>query len=229
MQNLVELQRLALQVFAHELNEPLVSLTSFVNLLFKNNSAFSREEIKFVSDNIKNNLHSLSGFMFSMLDWTRLEAQEHFSKKESIELHQLTEEAARWLQEEYRTKKLNLQNRIAPKVTATHNRRALSLALMLLLSNIARNCNRYSNLLVTVKDQPNGQKQLVLETDGLMLGEKQLHNLFVADWYFTAPLTTFERSAGLAFILARKLLKKAGGDLQSRRLAGGKLAFYVNL
>ena len=199
-----DLKELGIRAFSEELAEPITSLKSFVDLLYRDSDTFSREEIKFVTDNVCHSLESIQETLSQLLGWATIEKRKspfYHIVLDKNEVSQMLQQSQVKIQYEITQKNLKFKYTLPEVLHMEWRRDVLKAAIEALFWGVCRFSKKYAEIHVKMANDV----LLNIEVKGFAIRKEQQEQLLDFDYYNTSNITPFEKSVGVTFIIVGKL------------------------
>lgn len=198
-------------IISGDLNEPLNSLTAFVNLLIKNINNFSKEEMKFVAENIRSSLFSISSLLKNLIQWSRSD-QQVLNEVKSVDLLDTLENILLHNENGFTRKSVRIHIDIQKETSLSIQKEIFLAVLQVFAESASRFIAKNGELFVSHSVEGKTQS-LVFQMIGFKITTEQFDRLFDLDYYHRNDLTYFEKGSGLGFIISHKLIEKLNGRI----------------
>mgnify|MGYP001025338235 CR=1 FL=1 len=227
LKGLNEIKTIFFAVLSNDINEPLNSLKAFVKLLFKNINNFSKEEMKYVADNIKASLNDVSSLLKNLVKWSEHEMrpkEQEIAFISSFELKTILDKQIAEVEEDLTRKQILIENHIPDKVTFDVEPKSFSNFLSLFIEC----CSRFISKKGTIAFYQNDTDSLEIRIDGFKILPKMLPALFSLEFYLKNSINPYERGAGLGFVLCKNYLLESGYNIDLHSQDIEKIYFLVD-
>jgi two-component system, sensor histidine kinase and response regulator len=215
-------------IISGDLNEPLNSLTAFVNLLIKSINNFSKEEMKFIAENIRSSLHSISSLLKNLIEWTRSES-DPIGRPQHVELKPLLESALLYTDNGFTRKSVRIDINLLGNETVWIQKDVLAAILQVVAESSARFIAKNGELSVSLSPAQEGFVICNFQYTGFKITKEQFQNLLHLPYYHTNEITYFEKGSGLGFVIGQKMLEKCNGNLTARSIGKDLVVFEMLL
>jgi len=192
-----------------ELSEPINSLSSFVDLLYRDPNTFSREEIKFVTDNVCRALEEIRqtvGFLKAFITHKNY-PHAHVGNLSQEELLDLGSSVESTLRHEVNRKNLKLYHQAVAAGLANFDRGLLYHLTSMLLRSVCRSSKKYAEVLTFFGGDGT---VLLVKSQGFALRKSQQTGLLNLQYYQKNTLTPFEKGLGLSFLMVEAICQQVG-------------------
>ncbi|MDW7691827.1 hybrid sensor histidine kinase/response regulator [Flammeovirgaceae bacterium SG7u.111] len=229
--NLEELNNLKdvfFSVISNDLKQPLYSLTSFVDLLCKNINNFSKEEMRYVADNLKVSLYSVNTLLNSLKKWTELEKQQEAPVIVQENLYKITDESIEQVKHTFEQKVIRINNLIDPEQSIKTHKPTFQSIISILLESAAKFVVERGDFNITSKINTDFI-EVDFEIPGFQVKDIHISNLFDLSYYMDNEIQFFEKGSGLGFVLSKMLLNRVGGKIDIDHKGGKPVLFKISL
>jgi PAS domain S-box-containing protein len=220
-------------IIAHDLKAPFNTLLGFSNLLYENFDDYSKEEQKEFLNIIRNGINSSYKLLENLLVWSRSQRGAIKFKPEKINLHLLTNEIQKLLNQSILKKSILFENKIAGKFYVYADKDMLSTIIRNLLSNAIKftpkggNITLVSRLKKTIKSQE--YVEISVKDSGVGISEQMQSKLFDIGEAISTRGTENEKGTGLGLILCKEFVEKHNGEIWVESKVGKGTTFYFSI
>ncbi|MBX2844289.1 MAG: hybrid sensor histidine kinase/response regulator [Flammeovirgaceae bacterium] len=215
-------------VISIDVKEPLNSLSAFVNLLFKNINNFSKEEMKYVAENIKNSLNSVSSLMGNLVKWTNAEKENEKLVPTSIELNQILNNSVDFSDLSLAKKNISVEIETEEEVKVLMDKGLLESFLNIFVESTTRFIEKKGEIIIQTSSKED-LSFMTVDVKGFSVSESQLENLFSLDYYVKNEVKPFEKGTGLGFVLCNKLLEKGNAAIELKIIKEREIQFEISM
>lgn len=211
LQELNTIKNIFFTIISGDLNEPLNSLTAFVNLLIKNINNFSKEEMKFVAENIRSSLHGISSLLKNLIQWSRSD-QQITADLESVVLKPVLENIFLHNENGFSRKSVRIELNIEENFSLWVQKEIFLAVLQVFAESSSRFIAKNGEVHISISKEPD-HLAIVFRMIGFKITPEQFESLFELDFYHHNDLTYFEKGSGLGYVISQNLLKKLNGHI----------------
>ena len=225
LSSLNDIKNIFLAVLSNDINEPLNSLKAFVRLLFKNINNFSKEEMKYVADNIKASLNDVSSLLKNLVKWSEREIlnKENELKIKPLKIKKILSKQINPIEEDLIRKQILIENNLEEDYILNTDKSLISDFFSLFLEC----CARFIIKKGTISFYQNEQNNLEINIEGFRIMPKLLESIFSLDFYLNNQINPYERGSGLGFVLCKNLLQELDFAIKVQKNAEENITFII--
>lgn len=215
-------------ILAHDLKNPVSSLTSLSSLLSKNLSNLGKEEILEYAGHINKSSAAVYQLLINLLDWARTQSNNIQYKPASLNLKALVQKIIPLIHQSCREKHIELHT----DISESHFLYADINMTETIIRNILSNSIKFTprNGSIWVGSQQQGEKILILIQDtGVGMTEDEIKQLFKIDKPNISRGTEGESGTGLGLMICKDFIETNNGTLQIESEPGKGSIFKIIL
>jgi len=215
-------------IIAHDLRNPLSSLSLVSGILDENTENFSEEKLKYYIGSINNAADSLLNLVENLLSWARTQTNRMKINQEKIDLREIVEQNIKLMKFGADKKEINIENKIEE---GTYVFADINL-LTAVIRNLTANALKFTGKGGTIKiySQNKGDKtEVYVEDSGIGIAENDLKKLFRIDVDTNSIGNSSEKGTGLGLILCKEFTEMNGGTIRAESEEGKGSKFIFTL
>ncbi|GJL78670.1 MAG: hybrid sensor histidine kinase/response regulator [Nitrospinaceae bacterium] len=203
-----------LAICSHDLRTPLNSILAFSQLL--RTPALTNEKKSQYLDTIESSGDFLLSLINDLLDLGKAQAETNDFELNPLDFFLILETSLKSLEPLLSAKalKLELENKIAPKLQLMGNINALTRIINNLLSNAIKFTPKGGTIKVQAHPQENEKIALVITDSGIGIPKEKIPHLFETFSKTSIAGTEGEKGTGLGLAITSQLVKKHGGSIE---------------
>ncbi len=215
-------------IIAHDLRNPFNSLIGFSDLLKRNVSNYSTEQITDFANEMAESAKYAYQLVENLLDWSRVQRGIITPKPEWIDARDIADEIKQLSFRQASSKNISITTETSPDTTVYADREMTRLVLRNLVSNAIKFTPEQGTVRVTI--QKNSHNASFSVTDnGIGIDPKHLENLFHIDNKISKAGTNGEQGTGLGLILCKEFIELQGGNIRAVSSQGVGSEFHFTL
>ncbi|UZR94640.1 ATP-binding response regulator [Chondrinema litorale] len=225
LSSLNDIKNIFFAVLSNDINEPLNSLKAFVRLLFKNINNFSKEEMKYVADNIKASLNDVSSLLKSLVKWSERDISNNEKELniKPLKIKKVLSKQISLIEEDLTRKQILTENNLSDDFVI-HSDKALMCDFFSLFIEC---CARFIIKKGTITFSQSTENNLEINIEGFRIMPKLLESLFSLDFYLTNQINPYERGSGLGFVLCQNMLQELNFYIRTQKNGEENITFIV--
>lgn len=199
-------------IIAHDLRNPFNSLIGFSELLKRNASNYSTEEITEFANEMVDSAKQAYQLVENLLDWSRVQRGAVRPEPEWVSAGEITSEIKQLTFRQASSKNISVTVEAEPETTIFADREMTRMVLRNLVSNAIK--FTHENGSVSLNIQTNTHHAHFSVTDnGVGMEPEQLERLFHIDNKTSRAGTNGEQGTGLGLILCKEFIELQGGEI----------------
>ena len=214
-----------LAIISHDSRSPLNHILSLLPLM--ENGLVNKDELAYLTRNIKTKLTDTLNFMDNLLGWTSTQIKGIELKSELFDLKYMVKESTQVLLPQAEGKGVVIINRIESGVIVHADRNSIMLVLRNLISNSIKFCKKDDQIELTYEDR---EREIVfcLKDSGIGMSKEQLKHLFGSE--ITSKIgTEKETGFGLGTWLCKEFVERNGGEIWAESEPGVGTTIYFTI
>jgi PAS domain S-box-containing protein len=217
-----------ISIIAHDLKNPLSSITGFSDLLMKDYSAYDQEEVLTFVKMIHGASRQAQNLLNNLLDWSRSQTGRIGFEPTGIDVSQVVESVFKLYELNVREKNLHVHNRVNRGTQVYGDQNMVSTIVRNLISNAIKFTRPKGRINVSAKSSRHAIQILVAD-NGIGIPEDLAGKLFRIDEQVTRTGTANEEGTGLGLILCMEFARKCNGTLTVSSKPGKGSTFTLRL
>jgi signal transduction histidine kinase len=215
-------------IISHDIRSPLNTLSSLVDTMIKYADAFSPEEIRNFSLDVKDSLNSVRFLLENLLQWSLAQMDKIEYKPDRISLRTLTEQNVHLFEAAAKAKKITLKLAYEAEEEVFADRDMIDFVLRNLLSNALKFTEEGG--LVTINVQTHRTYVTVsVEDNGVGIDPETQAKLFDRETLISTFGTSSEKGTGLGLIMCREFVRISGGEISVESEVGQGSRFLFTI
>ena len=214
-------------IIAHDLRSPIASLMGFLNLLEKNSSTFTQEELILFCKQMKDSVHNLNDLMNNLLQWALTQSGAIECKPKSFSLNEIVEKNKALFTPSLIEKNISLRYNPIQNDSIIADVNMIDFVIRNLIQNAIKFTKPRGSIHIK-QEHKNGLINLYIEDNGIGIPEENLPNLFRIDYKNKQTGTANEKGTGLGLILSREFMERNGGYISARSVFGEGTTFTIS-
>ncbi|MCP5054598.1 MAG: hybrid sensor histidine kinase/response regulator [bacterium] len=215
-------------IVAHDLKDPMQSITLGMEMLKLNYHHFSaKKQMDYITRMCKNT-RQLSTFLDNLLEWARSQQGAIDFHPSAIDLSQLAAQCIQLLGENAETKNIRLASRVSKNTLAFADRHMVETVLRNLISNAIKFTHRGGSVTISSRKKDN-YTGIAVSDNGIGMTPEAKSKLFKLEFQLSTPGTANEKGTGLGLILCDELIRKNNGTISvtSEPDRGSRFTFHL--
>lgn len=216
-------------IIAHDLKSPFSSFLGIIELLSKNISAFTEEQLQLVIADMKNSANSLYKLLENLLQWAKIE-QGQFTFNPKLEnLLKVANDSISTFSEAIKKKNINMANKIPENIMVSIDLNMFQTILRNFISNAIKFTPKGGNIEINAKTKKEKIVEISISDTGIGMDEDMVTNLFHLNARINRPGTEGEPSTGLGLLLCKEFIEKHSGKLWAKSKINVGTTFYFTV
>jgi two-component system sensor histidine kinase/response regulator len=226
LKNLNDTKDKFFSIISHDLRGPLYTLAGFIQIMRKDVSAFSADELNRFSVQMERALQGVTALLDNLFQWATTQAGLIEFAPTQLKLHQVVEENTKLLQATADLKEISLQNEVAADFKITADLQMMRLA----LRNLIANAIKFTEKGGWVKINAGLAQEEVcisVQDNGIGMLEEDLQKLFQTKARYTQRGTENEKGSGLGLLLCKEFIELHKGRIEVKSKSGAGTTFTI--
>jgi len=217
-----------ISIIAHDLKNPLSSITGFSDLLLKDYASYDTEEVLTFVTMIHGASRQAQNLLNNLLDWSRSQTDQIKFEPTGIDVNQVVNAVFKLYKLNAFEKNLHLLNRVSPGTMVYADQNMVSTIVRNLISNAIKFTSPKGKITISTKSSRNGIQILVAD-NGIGISGELAEKLFRIDEQVIRTGTANEDGTGLGLILSMEFARKNGGTITVSSKPGKGSTFTLEL
>jgi len=215
-------------IIAHDLRNPLSSLSLVSQVLEENVEELSEDKLKYYIGSISNASDSLLGLVENLLNWARTQTDKIVFSPESVDLFEIIEQNINLLKFNAEKKNIEIRNLIQKGTFVFADINLLTTVIRNLLANAVKFTNTNGFIEINL-NEVNNLYEISVKDNGIGMDKDDISKLFRIDIDTTSIGNSSEKGTGLGLILCKEFVEKNGGTIkvESEQGKGSSFIFTV--
>lgn len=212
-----------ISIIAHDLKDPLSSISGITDILIKNRDDFSDEEKTEILNEIKETSDTTLLLLTDLLDWSKRTAEITEPEKQVFNATQLIKSIIEPYSTQVRMKHISIENQVLSEILLFGDTNMFASVIRNLMTNAVKSCPNGGHILLSA-DQTGNFCRFCIADNGLGMTKSQIDALFMK----SAP-GTINYSSGFGLVLCKDFVEMNAGDLwaESEEGKGTRVFFTV--
>ena len=216
-------------IVAHDLRNPLYSLSALLNLFQSEiSNRFSREQIISISQKIGATVRNTIDLTENLLTWAKSQMEVEGLLSEEIELEEIVKFSINDMISLANAKKIQISNQVSSTAVVIADRRHLAFILRNLLSNAIKFTESGGQIIIKCL-LSDGYRHIQILDNGIGMSKETLQNIFRIDVRKNTPGTNGEKGTGLGLPLCKEFAEKNKGTIYVKSEIGMGSVFVISL
>ncbi|NOQ28286.1 MAG: hypothetical protein GQ564_23225 [Bacteroidales bacterium] len=200
------------RIIAHDLRNPISTLSGSTNLIFNSFEDFSEIQTKEFIGDLNKLAQTTFNLLENLLDWSSTQMGEIKFLPKPIDIKSLTAENLELISPKINSKKIELKINIKKDTIAFADENMVKTVIRNLLSNAVKFTPENGKIEISCKLKTDYLIYSVKDS-GIGINEDDLKKLFRIDAHHTTPGLSNEKGSGLGLILCQEFVEKNGGTI----------------
>jgi two-component system, sensor histidine kinase and response regulator len=215
-------------IIAHDLRSPFTSMLGFSNHLVDEINNITKEELKFIADNIFRSAKLTFGLLENLLDWAQVKTGKKILGSEEINLGIILNELKELYKWNIADKEIQLNISGDNHLTVYADLNMFETIFRNLISNSIKFTQKEGCINISYFGEDSTVKIIVSDT-GVGMSPDKIDKLFHSDQNFTTPGTRNEKGSGLGLILCKEFIELNHGTISVKSKLGEGTEFTITL
>lgn len=215
-------------IISHDLRGPFQGFLGATSFLVSEIDTLRKEEIKELGEALNVSLKKQFDLLNTLLDWSRLQTGDFFSKAEFVLLRNVVNGIILPFELTASQKKIKLTNSVNYNISVFADINMLSLVIRNLITNAIKFTKENGSVIVSAETKDNSV-EITVADNGVGISPDDVKKLFQMDHYYTTEGTLNESGTGLGLLLCKEIVDKYNGNIwvESELNKGSKFIFTV--
>jgi signal transduction histidine kinase/Tfp pilus assembly protein PilF len=215
-------------IIAHDLKNPLHSITLSSDLLINKFRQMSGEQLLDLINSIYKSGKHLSSLLENLLQWSRTQSGKIEFDPIMFDIHELCVENISLLIGNATKKKIQIQNEVKDSIFVYADPNMISAVIRNLISNAIKFTHEYGLVTVNASEESN-YIEISVTDNGIGISDEDIKKLFRLDIHHTTIGTSKEKGTGLGLILSKEFVEINGGKIWASSKLGNGAVFKFTL
>ncbi|MDR3610117.1 MAG: PAS domain-containing sensor histidine kinase [Ignavibacteriaceae bacterium] len=223
-----ELKDKFFSIISHDLRGPFQGFLGATSFLISEIDNLTKEEIVEIGEALNTSLKKQFDLLNTLLDWSRVQTGDFYTKFEDIKLKNTVDEVMQPLDMLAAQKEIGIINLIDDYISVYADKNTLSLVIRNLISNGIKFTNKKGTIKISAV-QKGRFVEITVEDNGVGIPSNAINKLFRMDLYYSTEGTSNESGSGLGLLLCKEIINKFGGNIwvESELNIGSKFIFTI--
>ncbi len=215
-------------IIAHDLRSPFASINGLTEHLKENLHSYTLAEIETMIGQINIVGNSTLRILENLLDWAKMQTEQVFVNKESLDISLIIQDNAQVLQHIADNKKIKIVFESKDEAIVFGDRNMIHTVLRNLISNAIKYSNQGSKIVIAAQ-QKQDKTVVSISDSGVGMSQDKLSNLFDSNVNQSTFGTANEKGTGLGLAICNEFIKKLNGEIWATSEIGKGSTFYFSL
>ncbi|MBI9070792.1 MAG: CHASE domain-containing protein [Melioribacteraceae bacterium] len=215
-------------IIAHDLRSPFNSTMGLIEILQKDFSGYSDEEVSGLLTQIDNSLKGQFNILENLLNWAQIQTNRIEIKKESINIYDFIENELITLRVAANKKNINIKNEVDTDISIEADKILLRSVIHNLVGNAVKFTNPEGSVNIKSGIETNAVR-LEIKDNGIGIDEQNLNSLFKEEFNSSTKGTDGEKGTGLGLLIVKEMVEKLGGNINVKSKAGEGSCFIITI
>jgi signal transduction histidine kinase len=215
-------------IIAHDLRNPLSSMSLVSQVLEENYASLSSEKIKRYIESINSTASNSLYLVENLLNWARTQTDKIIINFETIDLFDIVIHNMNLLKFAADKKNTVINNRIEPGTFVYADINLLTTVIRNILSNAVKFTHQNGTIDIFARNL-NNELEITIKDNGIGMTDEEKAKLFRIDIDTSSIGNSSEKGSGLGLILCKEFVEKNGGFIrvESQKDQGSAFIFTV--
>lgn len=228
LKNLNETKDKFFSIISHDLRGPLYTLAGFIQIMRKDVSVFSADELNRFSLQMERALQGVTALLDNLFQWAAAQTGLIEFAPTEIKLREVVEENALLLQPTADLKGIDLQNEVAATMKVEADLQMMRLVLRNLMANAIKFTEKGGWIKVSARLV--GQEVYIcVQDNGIGILKEDQQKLFQHKARYTQRGTENEKGSGLGLLLCKEFVELHKGTIEVSSKQGKGTSFTIRL
>ena len=215
-------------IIAHDLRNPLSSLSLVSQVLDENINELTSQKLKYYIGSINNAANSLLDLVENLLNWARTQTHKISITPKSFDLYNIIDQNVSLLKFNAEKKSIQIKNNIKEGTIIIADINLLTTVIRNLLANALKFTDNNGSVEINMKEKSKYFEVYVSDT-GIGISENDLDRLFRIDIDTTSIGDSSEKGTGLGLILCKEFIEMIGGNIRAESELGKGSSFIFTV
>ena len=215
-------------IIAHDLRNPLSSLSLVSQVLDENVDEFSSEKLKYYIGSINNASDNLLNLVENLLSWARTQTDKIIFHPEDFDLQNIVDLNINLLKFNAEKKNIKIVNNVTKGTIVNADINLLTAVIRNLLANAVKFTGNNGDININLKEN-NDSFEISVEDTGIGMNSEDLNKLFRIDVDTNSIGNSSEKGTGLGLILCKEFVEKNGGNIRAESEQGKGSSFLFTV
>lgn len=217
-----------INILAHDLRNPLVTICGFLNRLSKNLKEYDIDKVDRQLKIVNESAIATTKLVENLLFWERLQVKQFTFDIKNHSILEASNSTIEIIKLQAVNKKVKLVNKIKPDLFSNFDINIFDIVLRNLLSNALKFTNTHGEISIDCVEE-NSNYVIIVSDNGVGMTADQLYKLFTISDKNTSLGTDNEKGTGLGLLICKELVDKHNGKIwaESSLGIGSKFKFYL--
>jgi PAS domain S-box-containing protein len=216
-------------IIAHDLKGPLSAFVDATQIISEEILNMDVEEIKDITNSMKNSATNIYGLLENLLEWSRLRRGGLDFIPVKLDLNQIVNECINVLSESARKKEIRIDASIPDGTEVFADHHMFETIIRNLVSNAIKFTNQGGSVKITADKTEDLSVEIRISDTGIGISSELKSKLFQLDEKTSRTGTDGEPSTGLGLLLCKEFIEKHGGKIwvDSEQGKGSVFSFTI--
>lgn len=216
-------------IVAHDIRNPLSSLSGFSHLLSEYSEKMTHKEIIELSKELNIETKNTLRLVDNLLTWANHQMKQISYHPELIDINTLVKESVAQLKSSANRKAITIEMSLFPDLMVSADVNHLRLILLNLLTNAVKFTASGGKINITATYNVTSEIEIRISDSGVGMSQEQVKNLFKIDRSKSTSGTAGEKGTELGLILCKEFIERNGGEIAVSSKKGKGTTFVICL
>ncbi len=215
-------------IIAHDLKNPFNSLFGSASFLKQNFENCTNSDIQILTENIYNSAKVIYGLLENLLDWSRLQTNQVYIKKDKINIFEIISNIVQLYKEILKKKEINIDLLIEHNIEIIADKHSLETVIRNLTSNAIKFSYTGSKIIIGLEKH---EKDVIIYVKdfGVGMSKEKVDKLFLVEESKSTLGTQNETGTGLGLMICKEMVERNGGKIWVESEIKKGTTFYILL
>lgn len=217
-----------LKILAHDLRNPMLSISGFSELLLSNFRNYNEEKMEKHLTILSNSAKRTCDLLEELLLWTRSQSGKINFDPVPVNLYKICNEVISYLIESAHSKGIDILSTVDQHTTLHADTNMLSTVLRNLISNAIKFTHQDGRITIS-SSTSDDFVTITVSDNGVGISREDIDNIWQISELHTTPGTNGEKGTGLGLVLCKEFISKHGGEIwvESEVGVGSEFKFTI--
>lgn len=199
-------------IIAHDIRSPLSGILQTIDAIDQGYFDPTSEDFKDIIHHLRIRTHETSTLLTSLLQWTRLQADNMTMDFNEVDLNQTILSCIQLLSANAGDKKISIKTELADQTIAWCD----EVSVHTIIRNLLSNAIKFTpiNGVITISSNTADEQSIISVSDsGVGMSEETISKIFYKNVHHTSSGTANEQGTGLGLMLVKDFVSKNKGDI----------------
>jgi signal transduction histidine kinase len=215
-------------IIAHDLRNPLSSLSLVSQVLDENSHELPEEKLKYYIGSIHKAANGLMDLVENLLNWARTQTNKIDINFEKLDIYKLINQNIALLKFSAEKKNINMLNTVPEKTVVFADINLLTTVIRNLLANAVKFTTENGNITISSVNYEN-ELEIRIQDTGIGMSKEDLAKIFRIDVDTSSIGNSTEKGTGLGLILCKEFIELNRGIIRAESVEGEGSTFIIRI